>query len=170
MTSTDQAPGARPVYEEVNSTGAVVVRFGGCDWTFMPPTFGGYRKLDEQIAARAKAAQAAEEAAAALAQQVQDAIAAGQEPPVVPEATFDERNAASIAAYGWWRAAWDVTGADVADVPFPDDDDLPMWLTANLANRAMIHWVTFPTKAPGTSTLGAEALYALAAGQNEAAG
>lgn len=50
--------------------------------------------------------------------------------------------------FGWWQHTWEVLGED--DKPFPDPDDLPIWLgTIAAANQALNHWRSVPSLSGG---------------------
>lgn len=118
------------------ATGEIRLLIGGTEYRFAPPTLGQYRRLDEAIAARAEEARARE-----------------AERPDDYEPTFEDTWAPRLADFAWWRTAYELCGDGKAT--FPSDDDLPIWLTSDLASQAMIHWTRFPTQALGGPSLGA---------------
>lgn len=119
------------------ATGEIRLTINGAEYRFKPPTLGQYRKLDEAIAARV--AQAEAERAAR---------------PEDYEPTFDDQWAPRLDDFAWWRTAYELCG-EGRKAEFPPDDDLPIWLTSDLASQAMIHWTRFPTQALGGPSLGA---------------
>lgn len=117
------------------ATGEIRLTINGAEYRFKPPTLGQYRQLDEAIAARVAAAEVRK------AERGEDY-----------EPTFEDQWAPRLDDFAWWRAAYSLCG-DGKD--FPADDDLPIWLTSDLASQAMIHWTRFPTQALGGPSLGA---------------
>jgi hypothetical protein len=129
-------------YVQDDTTGTVTVTIADvASFKIRAPRAGGYRRLDElQAASRAT-----------------PEPAYGEE---VPPETFEDRQALYLRAWEWWTTAYEIAGDGREDWPA---DDLPLWLNANLATRALEHWATFPTKALGPSLL--ERLAAQAAAQ-----
>ena len=116
-------------YTQDETTGEVVIAIGGIGtYVIRAPRMGGYRELDAIMAA----------------------AGARTEPEETAEPTFEDRNRARIEAHEWWTKAYEVAGRSDQEWP---TSDLPVWLHANLASRAMEHWADFPTKALGPSRL-----------------
>ena len=121
-------------YTQDEATGEVVIAIGGAGtYIIRAPRMGGYRELDAIMAA-AGARAAAE----------------GEAEPEGAEPSFEDRNRSRIEAHEWWTKAYEVAGRSDQEWPA---GDLPLWLHANLASRAMEHWADFPTKALGPSRL-----------------
>lgn len=135
---TDPKPDLKAVTDEGPAQGVigapdgtVLLRIGTDEWRLRRPTFREYR---EAVEASDKA------------------IKGGSLPTAKPgEATLTDPIAHSYLTWAPGRFAfWRTIVSVLGDRPFPDDDDLPMWLASgDPINDLMGHWLSTPPAAPG---------------------